>query len=102
MLPLVYEKSSSSGETWVLNETLSGRLGDNVNPIVIDFVSNGTNYVSLFKENRRLYYSRASGQPTSVYDDLGGWDNLAYRTITFANAPTGDLLIWLQANGVKQ
>lgn len=89
-------------ETWVLNETLSGSLGDNVNPIVIAFVSNGTNYVSLFKETRRLYYSRSSGQPTSVYDDLGGWDNQAYRTITFANAPTGDLLTWLQANGVKQ
>lgn len=89
-------------ETWLLNETLSGSLGDNVNPIIIDFVSNGTNYVSLFKETRRLYYSRASGQPTPVYDDLGSWDNQAYRTITFANAPTGDLLTWLQNNGTKQ
>lgn len=89
-------------ETWLLNETLSGTLGSNVEPIVINFESNGTNYVSLFKDTRRLYYSRASGKPTPVYDDLGGWDNLAYRTITFATPPTGDLLTWLQANGVKQ
>lgn len=89
-------------ETWLLNESVIDELGDRVNPIVIDFVSNGTNYVSLFKETRRLYYSRAIGQPTPVYDDLSSWDNQAYRTITFVNAPTGDLLTWLQANGTKQ
>lgn len=40
-----------------------------------------------------------------VYNTSGsitGWHNEAYRTITFLEAPTGDLLTWLQANGTKQ
>lgn len=90
-------------ETWLLNETVIDELGDRSNPIVIDFVSNGTNYVSLFDERRCLYYNMASGQQILVYDDNSiGWNNEAYRTITFAKPPTGDLLTWLQANGTKQ
>lgn len=30
------------------------------------------------------------------------WTNEAYRTITFDEEPTGDLLTWLQANAVQQ
>jgi hypothetical protein len=30
------------------------------------------------------------------------WINSAYRTVTFLDPPTGDLLTWLQANAVKQ
>lgn len=41
-----------------------------------------------------------------VYGDYGEdppkWNDQAYRTITFLESPTGDLLTWLQANGVKQ
>lgn len=38
----------------------------------------------------------------SAYNGDSGWLNESYRTITFATAPTGDLLTWLQANGTKQ
>ena len=39
----------------------------------------------------------------SAYDSsTGGWENIAYRTLVFETAPTGDLLTWLQTNGTKQ
>lgn len=44
-----------------------------------------------------MYYGN-----TSVMADTASWVNQAYRTITFLEPPTGDLLTWLQANGVKQ
>ena len=38
----------------------------------------------------------------AIYSDAGGWENDAYRTITFDEEPTGDLLTWLEANGTRQ
>lgn len=35
-------------------------------------------------------------------EDKFTWQNNAYRKLTFDTPPTGDLLTWLQANGVKQ
>lgn len=96
------------GETWVLNEmTALGR--DFVNPFVsdINFVSNGVNYQSvtvtsagpidgdLLYDNFLVYYITDGGETTI-------WNNQAYRTITFLEAPTGNLLTWLQTNGTKQ
>lgn len=47
------------------------------------------------------YSQRAIGS-TDVYYSTKGWVNNAYRTITFSEPPTGDLLTWLQANAVQQ
>lgn len=47
------------------------------------------------------YGQRAIGS-TDVYYSTKGWLNNAYRTITFSEPPTGDLLTWLQANAVQQ
>ena len=71
-----------------------------------------------FDKNLKNIILTASGGPFrgKTYDELKhitvkealnhpnwtGWTNEAYRTITFENAPTGDLLTWLQANGTKQ
>ncbi len=30
------------------------------------------------------------------------WQNEAYRTVTFLESPSGELLTWLQASAVKQ
>nr|DAJ56139.1 MAG TPA: hypothetical protein [Caudoviricetes sp.] len=38
----------------------------------------------------------------SMSSDSGQWINEAYRTVTFLEPPTGDLLKWLQKNAVKQ
>ena len=87
------EWTKQTGETWVLNETLSGEL-PRVN---IEFVSNGMNFGSILYGDAIHYLAYDKEQ---VY--LGGWSNQAYRTITFDTPPTGDLLTWLQANGTKQ
>ena len=47
------------------------------------------------------YSQRAIGS-TDVYYSTKGWVNNAYRTSTFSEPPTGDLLTWLQANAVQQ
>ena len=45
-----------------------------------------------------MYYDK-----TSVYNVYyNRWEDDAYRTVTFLEPPTDDLLTWLQANAVKQ
>lgn len=99
-----------TSETWVLNETLNL-----INLLVnIDFVSSNLSFVKfeMFNEER---ITRAGGisakglryhtsQNTSVLVDptLTSWKTNPYRKVTFATAPTGDLLTWLQSNAVKQ
>ena len=99
------QQEPSTGETWVLNYPDSSHT--NVITSDITFTSNGVVY-------NKLQYSQISGGRTTfklfydtteayVYTAGGGtWNDEAYRTITFASAPTGDLLTWLQANGTKQ
>lgn len=92
-------------ETWLLNETLSGTLAKTP----IKFYSNNTWYsisVEPFVSGTTLlyYYESVEGEE-DTYDEVysnGTWHNKAYRTITFEKPPTGELLTWLQANGVKQ
>lgn len=43
-----------------------------------------------------------SGFASTAWDQRRGWRDTAYRTITFDEAPSGDLLAWLQANAVQQ
>ena len=37
-----------------------------------------------------------------VHNQTTGWDSQAYRTITLDSPATGDFLVWLQDNAVKQ
>lgn len=92
-------------ETWVLNETLydtTSGMGFLVN---INFTSNSTAFTEISITMRTGYSGLSvSYNSTTTYDSLrgSGWSNAAYKTITFATPPTGDLLTWLQANGTKQ
>lgn len=94
----------AEGETWLLNESLD-LLSYNGSSWTIKFTSNNTNYSqlnivapSIFQQE--LYYGATSG--TCVYDSPGGWTNTAYRIITFAAPPAGNLVKWLRMNGTKQ
>lgn len=94
--------TAKNGETWVLNENLSGMSNEWSHNI--SFISNNET-CSLIRNNqtsgipaRGLYYNTNQVYGTN---DVAWYGN-AYRTITFETAPTGDLLTWLQANGVKQ
>lgn len=90
-----------NGYTWVLNNsytTPSSTLKEFDTPA---FTSNGNKY-SVFK-----IYGWECIKPGIYYDntrvnDGYGFTDEAYRTITFDEAPTGDLLAWLQANAVQQ
>ena len=85
----------SSGETWVLNETLTLTS----NTFSANFTANNSTYTEIWMSDRELAYGDSSNV---VYATKGGWIDEANKTLTFAIAPTGDLLTWLQANGTKQ
>lgn len=96
-----YDIKFQNGYTWVLNNsytTPSGTLKEFDTPA---FTSNGNKY-SVLK-----IYGGEWIKPGIYYDntrvnDGYGFTDEAYRTITFDEAPTGDLLAWLQANAVQQ
>lgn len=102
------EASSSGGakETWVLNETISALSAFSFS---VSFTSNGASYAGIKTVGAfspvgyNVGYTNSSGSSSSVYfADANKWANQAYRKLTFATPPTGALLTWLQANGVKQ
>lgn len=105
---LTFKQSSSTEETWVLNDKLSGTLVGSYN---INFTSNNKKYSQIqflydTDDGIAVWYWYTDGSNYDIsYNDMGspkGWQNTAYKTITFDTAPTGDLLTWLQANGTKQ
>lgn len=96
----------ATGETWVLNET--GTIPSNFD-YSITFVSNNQNFSRIYHYALKILYDTI--EVTSRLDKsaeglswlgAGQWTDQAYRTITFLEAPTGELLTWLQANGTKQ
>lgn len=76
-------------------------MGEDIS-LQIDFVSDNTSFDLICVSHLE---DISYGGPTTgvffVYTS-GKWANQAYRTITFLEDPTGDLLTWLQANGTKQ
>nr|DAG70154.1 MAG TPA: Protein hedgehog autoprocessing doamin, SIGNALING PROTEIN.36A [Caudoviricetes sp.] len=95
-----------TGETWLLNSTLS----TDTFSYTVNFTSKGTDFTLMKREYRsflgEVQENRLSYNTTVVYDPTSPlyspWPDEAYRTITFSESPTGDLLTWLQANGTKQ
>lgn len=92
-------KPKVNSETWVLNET------DDFPPINIatTFISNANTFYGISGGGVLSYWNDLHGDSTlTVFNNLNrGWTDQAYRTITFLEPPTGELLTWLQANGVK-
>ena len=88
-----------SSETWVLNNgNLSGEIDVNIN-----FISNNQNWNNIRCVQAKSYADITYANGTkyqSVF--VGSWLDQAYRTITFLEPPTGELLTWLRNNGVKQ
>lgn len=88
----------SSSETWVLNNEVypPDSVGETFN---VNFTSNGLSFSSIgvsVNMRRQVLYD------STVVKAFGAWTSQAYRKLTFDAPPTGDLLTWLQANGVKQ
>jgi len=93
-------------ETWIINQYPEAAWNDPWE-YSIKFSSNGqtfskiANIVESFEPH--LYYDSNN---VGWGDRRGGriieWKTEEYRTVTFLEPPTGDLLKWLQANAVKQ
>ena len=78
------------------------------------FISNGNSYLGMSitltldsdGENhiRITYWFLYNGREEQmrIYSPARGWQNEAYRTVTFEEEPSGDLLTWLEANAVPQ
>ena len=96
----IMEKSIIS-RTWYLNDSIdcSKYFSFDVN-----FLSNGRYFRRLLCVGLpELNYYPYSSDDASVFPyDNGVWNEPAYRTITFDLPPSGDLLTWLQANGMPQ
>lgn len=103
--------SGDTSETWVLNESLNL-----INlSVSINFVSDNMSFIKfeLFNGQRSItragdisaaglnYYTTSQNRVT-IDPSLTSWKTNPYRKVTFATAPTGDLLSWLQSNAVKQ
>ena len=95
------KKQATDGKTWVLNADLT--FGAKSWSHDINFTSNGTSYSKFsynFSSPLAAYLVYGT---TNVYENnTHAWTNEAYRTVIFETEPTGDLLLWLQANAVKQ
>lgn len=100
-----------TNETWVLNESLNL-----INlSVSINFVSDNMSFIKfeVFNGQRSItragdinaagldYYTTSQNRVT-IDPSLTSWKTNPYRKVTFATAPTGDLLTWLQSNAVKQ
>lgn len=94
-------------ETWVWNDVVGLSFVDSWS-YNIPFVSNNTLFSSisaspqnlapaLFYDSIRVTASDRRGNVVWFHDG-----NEAYRTITFLESPSGDLLTFLQANATKQ
>lgn len=86
-------------ETWVWNKHPNFDIYQTFENI--SFISNNTSYTSIgihVYPLNKMYYDNKRVYNLEDYT----WTNEAYRTITFEEPPTGDLLTLLQANATKQ
>ena len=102
-------------ETWVIKD--NAPVDENSYELAktnISFTSAGANFVAVEVYTDGIviwlkYYTTAntaievsSFEPGPGMEDKFYWQNNAYKKLTFDTPPTGDLLTWLQSNGIKQ
>ena len=85
-------------ETWKLIESPASPVDGegNLATFNTDFVSNGERFNTI-RNDGPLYYGNQL-----AFGEGQGWYNINYQTLYFVEAPTGDLLTWLQANATRQ
>nr|DAG30540.1 MAG TPA: leucine rich repeat protein [Caudoviricetes sp.] len=94
-------EESSTSETWVLND---GQI-DNIPPFSgsVKFTSFGTDFFGISAGGGSIsYWNDVDGAEMTIVVEEGAWVSPQYRKLVFDTPPTGDLLTWLTANGVKQ
>lgn len=96
---IVQESGGDTSETWVLNERV---VMDTNLSVAINFISNKSSFSLFHFANMYLKYDNTTASSTPEIGEPTVAMKVLYRKIIFATAPTGDLLTWLQTNGVKQ
>ena len=96
-----YDVKLKNSLIWYLTDNLGY---DVLEGTLIGFTANGKHFAHIQAYRGALFFSivDGNGRPynqTLVYNE--GWVNVAYRTITFDEEPTGDLLTWLEAHGTN-
>lgn len=87
-------------KTWRFNDAISCWDGMTWN---VNFVALGYPCTSIYSTyNNNLSYTTPSLGSIMARDAAGNWNGEEYRTVTFDEAPSGDLLTWLQANATPQ
>lgn len=104
-----YDIKFSGPQTWILKENPVKNAGMSE---LVAFESNSLKFKQIEARSENgyfnlIYYYAEKSENITVYSydevfEIGSWGAQDYRTITFEEAPTGDLLTWLQANAVQQ
>lgn len=98
----IVQESDGGGdtsETWVLNERV---VMDTNLSVAINFISNKSSFSLFHFANMYLKYDNTKASLTPEIGESTVAMSALYRKLIFATAPTGDLLTWLQTNGIKQ
>lgn len=92
---------------WFLNETISLPTSTLYGSFTVSGDSEGFVFTKI--EQRYMsgvYHLVYATESAAEYVYAGGylnqWSYAKYRTLNFLEEPTGELLTWLQANGVQQ
>lgn len=93
--------SGDTSETWVLNEKPDTSRNIYID-VQIQFVSNGQTFARIKVDRVEIMGINYDDVHVYVLGAVTPWVLENYRKVTFATAPTGDLLTWLQSNAVKQ
>lgn len=91
----------ATSETWLLNEQINVSATAEVN-LEANFTSNNQQFTQISMSMGSIDYKNTETDVSENVFNIDSWTNETYRTVTFEEAPTGDLLTWLQANGTKQ
>lgn len=94
-----YDIAFAESLTWYLNETIANTYFKTS----VAFTSNGRRFSGIQLStgiDPILIYLLADGK-NNIQPYVSGWRQPVYRTITFDEEPTGDLLTWLEANGTR-
>ena len=99
-------EEASTSETWVLNDELIETptfIG------AVKFTSSGTEFFGIYSSGGYIaYWNDVNGEEMTpvtkeaATPEENAWLSPQYRKLVFDEAPTGELLQWLQFMGVKQ
>jgi hypothetical protein len=97
----------SVSKMWTFNSTVNSPAST---PTILyaNFTSNGTKFKAFNCDvmagalNLSYLYLNQDASHTQLNVYYYNWQNEAYRTVIFDEAPSGDLLTWLQANATPQ